>query len=54
MPSYPVTLTISNPHSKVPINTKIQGIDYPVTLETKSIEDLFNVDKVLTITVTIE
>jgi len=54
MPSYPITFTISNPHSKIPVTAKIQGIDYPVTFETKSVEDLFNVDEILTISVVVE
>jgi len=54
MPSYPITFTISNPHSKTPVTGKVQGVGYPVIFETKSIEDLFTSDKVLTITVTVE
>ncbi len=54
MPSYPITLTISNIHSKIPVSVKVQGVYYPVALATKSVEDLFNVDEVLTITVTVE
>jgi len=54
MPSYSITLSISNIHSKIPISVKVQGVYYPVELETKSVEDLFNVDEVLTITVMVE
>ena len=54
MPGYPLTFTISNPHSKVPITGKVQGIGYPVTLDTISIEDLFDTDQVLTISITVE
>jgi len=54
MPEYPVTFTISNPHSKVPVTAHIQGVSYPITLETISVEDLFNVDKVLNISIVVE
>lgn len=53
MPDYPITFTVSNPHSKIPVTGKIQGMSYPIALETKSVEDLFNVDEALTISVTV-
>jgi len=54
MPEYPLTFTVSNPHSKVSVTGKIQGTSYPLVLETKSVEDLFSVDKVLTISIVVE
>jgi hypothetical protein len=54
MPEYPLTFTVSNPHSKVSVTGKIQGMSYPFALETKSVEDLFNVDEVLTISIVVE
>jgi len=54
MPSYPMTFTISSSHSKVPVTAHIQGVSYPITLETISVEDLFNVDKALTISIVVE
>ena len=54
MPSYPMTFTISSSHSKIPVTGKIQGMSYPIALEAKSVEDLFNVDEVLTISIVVE
>mgnify|MGYP001263632390 CR=1 FL=1 len=54
MPDYPITFTVSNPHSKIPVTAHIQGVSYPITLETISVEDLFNVDEVLTISIVVE
>lgn len=54
MPDYPITFTVSNPHSKIPVTGKIQGMSYPIALEAKSVEDLFNVDEVLTISIVVE
>jgi len=53
MPFYPITLTISNLHSKVPILGSIKGINYPIALKTKSVEDLFG-EELPTITITVE
>jgi len=54
MPSYPIMLTISNPHSKVPISATVHGVDYPVATETKSVEDLFNIEGILNISIVVE
>lgn len=54
MPDYPITFTVSNPHPSIPVTGKIQGMSYPLAVETKSVEDLFNVDEVLTIAVMVK
>jgi len=54
MPNYPLIFTITNPHSKVPITGKVQDVNYPIILETICIEDLFDVDNILEISVTVE